>query len=170
MNRDAIAEALDSSRVQLLLALEPLPDEALKAPGAAGSWSIADILAHIVAWESELVTALMRIDQGRRPARLLDLDVDAYNAGVVAANKDRDLDRLFDDLQRVRLQLEEWLEEFSEQQLTRAGYYDWASGKPLWHFIDESSFGHELKHLPDIRAFVEGWQAAQNPGAGGQEK
>ena len=64
-----------------------------------GGWSMADILAHLTAWESELVTALMRIDQGKKPSKLLEAysDIDGYNARRYAENKERELDRIFAD-------------------------------------------------------------------------
>lgn len=167
MTAEEILDELDSSRERLLMALEPLPDEALTAPGAMGEWSIADILVHLVAWESELVTALLRVDQGKRPEALLYAiaNMDAYNARVFAENRGRDLDRVFGDLQGVRLQLEQWLDSFSEGDLNDPNRYSWADGTPLWRIIRENSYGHELEHLPAVEAFAADWLAANEPEA-----
>ena len=161
LNAEAILEALDETRERLLRALEILPDDALLEPRAVGEWSIAAVLDHLTAWESELVTALMRIDQGKRPARLLeiDADVDGYNAKRYAENRGRALDRIFDDLQRVRLQLEQWLEEVSDRDLTDPARYRWAQNKPLWQIIKANSFGHEAEHLTAVETFAAEWQA-----------
>lgn len=156
MHRDEILEQLDISRVRLLELIELLPDEALLEPGASGMWSIADVLAHLTAWESELVTALLRIDQGKKPDRFLAAiaDVETYNARRYRDYQGRELDQIFDDFQAVRFQLEQWLEEFSAQDLTEPKRYSWAEGKPLWSFIKDNSFGHESEHMPDIETFV----------------
>lgn len=161
MNAEAIHEALDETRERLLRALELLPDDALLEPGVVGEWSIAAVLDHVTAWESELVTALMRIDQGKKPARLLEIDgdVDGYNAKRFAENRGRPIARIFDDLQRVRLQLEQWLEEFSDRDLTDPGRYRWAQKKPLWQIIEANSFGHEAEHLAAVETFAAKWQA-----------
>ena len=74
-------------------------------------------------------------------------------------NKDRDLDRIFEDLQGVRVQLEEWLAEFSDHDLTDPKRYSWSKGLPLWHIIAENSFRHEAEHLPQINAFAARWAA-----------
>jgi uncharacterized damage-inducible protein DinB len=163
-----LQEQLDEVRVQLLEALAPLPDEALLAGGATGDWSLADVLAHFVNWEAEMVTALNKIDQGKRPARLLEAlaDRDAYNEARVAETHGRDLDRVFDDLQGVRAQLEEWLDLFTTQQLEEPGYYSWAGGRPLWRFIADTSFEHERKHLPAIERFAATW-LVENDDEGG---
>lgn len=162
MNTEEIFDQLDGARERLLATIEPLSDEWLLAPGAMGDWSIMDILDHLTVWESELVTALMQIDRGARPVRLLEAysDVDGYNARSFAANRGREPDRIFDDLYGVRRQLEGWLEEFDDRDLNDTKRYSWASGKALWEIIEENSFGHELEHLPDIEAFAARWLAS----------
>lgn len=164
MQATEIHDELDRQRERLLLALEPLPDEALTAPGVMDDWSVADILAHLVAWESELVTCLMHINQGKRPTQMLAAiaDVDGYNARRFQENQGRPLDAIFDDLQGVRLQLEQWLEEFSERDLNDLQRYPWAEGRiTLAQIIEENSFGHEAEHLPAIEAFAARWPAKQ---------
>lgn len=41
---ETLLDHLDSGRERLLVAIEPLPDEALLAPGAYGLWSAATCL------------------------------------------------------------------------------------------------------------------------------
>ena len=163
MKASEILEQLDSSRERLLMALAPLPDEVLRQPGVMDDWSIADILTHLIAWESELVTALMYIDQGKEPARMLaaSADVDGYNARQVKESKGRDLERIFDDLQGVRFQLEQWMDTFSDRDLNDADRFAWAQGVTLGHIIKENSFGHEAEHLPAIELFAANWLADQ---------
>lgn len=159
MDTMQILERLDEVRVRLLEAISPLPEEALTEPGAVGDWSIADLLAHFVNWEAELVTAFNQIDQGRTPARLLEVlvDRDAYNAGRYPEMKGRELDRIFDDLQGVRVQLEDWLEEFSANDLEQPGRVPGAKQTPLWRLIAQTSFEHEEQHLDEVEAFAEAW-------------
>ena len=159
MNHDEILDELDRVREALLVTIEPLPDVAFLVPGVMGEWTMADILAHLVAWESEMVTALLRIDQGKEPTRLVEAfeDVDGYNASRYQENKGRDLDRIFEDLIGVRVQLEEWLPEFNDKDLNDPKRYSWSPNLPLWHIIAENSFRHEAEHLPDIKAFVDKW-------------
>lgn len=161
MNLETILEEMDRVRERLLVAIAPLPDEALLRPGADGAWSVRDVLAHLVNWEAELVTGLMRIDQGKKPERLLAAlsGRDAYNAARAKETKERDLDRVFDDLQGVRVQLEGWLEEFSNRDLTDRKRYRWLKGKPLWRVIAGASYAHEAEHVPALERFAAQWQA-----------
>ena len=100
---EKLLDALDSSRERLLIALDELPDEALTTPQTVGRWSVADLLVQQTAWESELVTGLMRISQGKKPARLLATlnNAEEYGRLRYEENKGRDLDRIFDDLPQI---------------------------------------------------------------------
>jgi hypothetical protein len=158
---EELQERLENSRERLLLALEPLPDEALLAPGASGEWSVADLLAHLAAWESELVTALMRLKQGRKPEPFLQAmaDRDAYNAKRYGENKERDLDRIFADFQGVRVHLEQWVDEFSPRELNQKGRYPWFPNETLAAVIARYSAEHEDSHLPALEAYARRWLA-----------
>ena len=161
MDAHTLQEQLDDVRVRLLEAVAALPDDALLVENVVGTWSISGVLAHFVNWEAELVTALHKIDQGKSPTALLRAmgDRDAYNAARHEEMKGRDLDRIFDDLQGVRGQLEEWIEDFSERGLEDPQRYPALKGKPLWKLIAENSFEHEAAHIPAIERFSEQWVA-----------
>ena len=158
---EKLLDALDSSRERLLIALDELPDEALTTPQTVGRWSVADLLVQQTAWESELVTGLMRISQGKKPARLLAAlnNAEEYGRLRYEENKGRDLDRIFDDLPQVRVQVEEWLEEFSEKQLSKKGHFAWLKNRSLADLIAELTYEHELRYLPQVEALAQKWQA-----------
>ena len=158
---EQLLDALDSSRERLLVALDELPDEALLAPNSIGDWSVADFLVQQTAWESELVTGLMQISQGKKPVRLLAAldNVEEYGRLRYEENKGRDLDRIFDDLPQVRMQIEEWLEEFSEKQLSQKGHYAWLKNRSLADLITQLTIEHELRYLPLVQLLARQWQA-----------
>ena len=158
---ETLLDALDSSRERLLVALDSLPDEALLAPNTVGSWSVADLLVQQTAWESELVTGLMHISQGKKPVRLLAAleNSEEYGRLRFEENKGRDLDRIFDDLPQVRVQVEEWLEEFSEKQLGKKGQFPWLQNRSLAKLIAQLTYEHELRFLPQVEALAQKWQA-----------
>lgn len=161
MGIEEILDALDASRERLLTVLEPLPDEALEYPGTIGPWSVKDVLAHVAAWESELVTGLLHLQQGKRPVHLLAAmaNRDEYNAKRYEENRGRDLDRVFADFQDVRMQLESWIEEFSDRALKNPNQYKALNGRPLWQVIKDCSFGHEGEHIAAVGAFAGRWLA-----------
>ena len=154
-----LLEQLDQTRVQLLVALDPLPDVALLEAGANGRFAIVDLLALLTAWEAELVTALMRVDQGKKPDKLLAAlaNPKSYNAKRIQESKGRDLDRIFDDLQQVRIQLEGWILNFSERSLSNSKRYKWLRGHSLSQMIADASFGNEADYLPEVEHFAKAW-------------
>lgn len=163
---EQLLDKLDNGREQLLIALEALPDEALQTPGAVGDWSLADLLAVLTAWEAEMVTALLKLDQGKKPERLLDAlaNPDEFNRQRVAETHGRSLDRVFDDLMKVRLQLEEWLETFSDKQLADKKRYKWFNGRSLAQIIAQTSCENEARYLPAVQNFARSWEQAANDG------
>ncbi len=156
---DQLLDALDSSREKLLITLESLPDEALLMKQAVDEWSISDVLNNITAWEAELVTGMMRLRQNKRPSRLLDAlqDPKQYDELRHAENQDRDLDQVFLDLQQVRVQVEEWIAEFSERDLNNPQRYQWLGGKALQEIIARASYKREKNFVPHIQLFAQQW-------------
>jgi hypothetical protein len=165
---ELILDTLDETRERLLVAVEPLDDEALLMKQVVGDWSITDVLTNLTAWESELVTGLMKLDQNKRPGKLLDTlaDPDGYDRSFYEQIQDRDLDQVFEDLQLVRVQLEDWLSGFSESDLTKPKRYRWFEGRSLRHIIAQTTYTREEKFLPAIEAFAQTWKDEQNAQAG----
>ena len=156
---EQLLDALDNSRESLLVAIEPLPDEALQEKQSIGEWSVSDVLINITAWEAELVTGLMRIRQNKRPDRLLEAlkDPSTYDKQRFVENQDRDLDQVFLDLQQVRVQVEEWILEFSERDLNNPRRYQWLKGKALKDMIAGAAFEREKKIVPLLQLFAQQW-------------
>lgn len=156
---DNILDKLDDHREQLLMSIEMLPDEALVEEEAIGRFSIANILAIQAVWEAELVTGFMRIDQGKKPERLLKAldDPKTYNKQRFIENKDRSLDSVFNDYQQVRVQVEQWLEDFSEKALNDPKRYKFFRGKPLVEIVGQMTWEREAKYVPPFSAFAKSW-------------
>lgn len=174
MELDQILDELDGSRERLLVAIEHLPDEALLLPGVVGEWSVADVLVNLTVWEAELVTAIMRLDQGKKPEKLQAAmqRPEAFDADCYAENKGRELDRVFADWQGVRVQLEEWLEILPLTYLTNPKRYKWLNGKSLWQMTQEVMIAREKRYLPYLQLFAQRWPleaAVAEPEEGGCE-
>lgn len=163
---ERLLNELDSSREELLVTIEALPDDALLKSGVVGEWSIADVLVNLTVWESEIVTGLLKMDQGKKPGNLLNAlkHPKDYDQQRYAENKDRDLDRVFNDLMKVRLELEEWVESLSERQLTDNKRYKYFHGRSLLQIISQTTIDNERRYLPDIKRFAKAWEEAEQGG------
>lgn len=158
-----LLDALDAARERTLIALEMLSDEALVAPGVVGRWSVADLLSVLTAWDAEVVTGLLRLQQGKPPEKLLTAlaDPNRYNAARYEDAQGRDLDVIFEDFQGARMHLEEWLGELSERALTDPRHYKSLGGTSLGKFIARATYEHEARYLPFLSIYATRWEAEQ---------
>lgn len=163
MTKEELLEALEGNRQELEELLETLPDETMLEPGVVGTWSIKDILAHLSAWEAQIVTMLFQISQGiDRPttAHFRKETVDVLNQRWHESSKDRPLDMVWQDWLGVRKQTIRRVSEMSERDLTDPRRYGWLREKALWEWIAGDSIDHEDEHADAIRE----WLDQRDPG------
>ena len=101
----------------------------------------------------------MRLRQNKRPDKLIEAirEPDKFDKQRFAENQDRDLDQVFRDLQQVRLQVEEWILEFSESELNNQRRYHWLKGKAIKDIVAAATFERELKVVPQMALFAQQW-------------
>lgn len=122
----------------------------MRMPGAVGIWSVKDVLAHLAAWESELVTALNQAQNGRRPA-LVDIeDLYAWNDEQYHENARRSLEAISADFAGVHRVLLSVVRDIDTRMLTDNRRFEWMEGEPLWYLIEENAILHEREHAEDI--------------------
>jgi hypothetical protein len=157
MSKADLVADLRASHAQLEQALDGLTDEHMLQVGAVGIWSIKDVLAHLVAWEAELVTALSRLEQHKRqPPRIVEIDdIDEWNEEQYHINAARSLDVVLDDFQGVHKHLIAALEHLDDRTLDDNRRWPWMEGEPLSYLVYENAIWHEDEHTADIRAWRE---------------
>lgn len=153
MTKDEILDALEDERENLIDAIDGLSDEDLLEAGVIGDWSIKDILAHLSAWEAELVKLLWQAHQGQPPSGIYasGVQVDEVNAVWSEAARSRPIGRVMDDFISVRKQTVRRVEHFTDADLTDAQHWPWLNGHPLWEWIATDSFQHEAEHAAQIK-------------------
>jgi uncharacterized damage-inducible protein DinB len=165
MNPLELTAAIQAGRAELEAALQGLTDDQLRMPGAAGAWSVKDILAHLTACEVDLLTNLGRSRRGQKPGKQVwtQAEIDAQNAQWYADYRDRPLERVLDDFRGVHRQILRLVEGLSDRDL--AAPLQWRRGQTLHDFIVEYVVDHEAEHLPELRA----WRQKQMHAANGAE-
>ncbi len=127
-------------------AIEGLNEEQLTQPWL-GSWSVKEIVAHMVGWHREMGPALERMARGERPIPpgVSYEDVDAWNARFAAAARDK--------------RVTDVLLEFDESHLdfiTAAAAVPeerFEPGKTAYKITDLNSAHHYKAHGDEIRAW-----------------
>ncbi|MBN2305326.1 MAG: ClbS/DfsB family four-helix bundle protein [Anaerolineae bacterium] len=149
-----------AARAALVGALDGLPEEQMLRVGAVGVWSIKDMLAHLVAWEAELVTALSQLEQHKqRPPRIVEIeDIDAWNEQQYHAHAARPLAAVLEDFHGVHKQLIRALNELDNRALDDNRLWPWMEGEPLSYLVAENAIWHEEEHAEDVKA----WRDSEN--------
>ncbi|MCE7948330.1 MAG: DinB family protein [Chloroflexi bacterium CFX4] len=154
VQKQAVLEQLRRARANLLAALEGLSPNDMLRPGVVGLWSIKDVLAHLTVWESELVTALARLDRPSQVPNIVQIeDVDEFNAEQYHVNAPRPLESVLEDFHGVHKHLLRAVEALDERTLTDVRKFRWMEGEPLTYLIADSAHWHEDEHAEQIRAW-----------------
>lgn len=153
MNQRDLLKALAASRAELDQALAGLSDDQMTEPGLIEDGTLKDILAHLTAWEVELVTALGKLARGQTPKPLgnTQAETDALNAKWHKDYQGRPLERVRADYDAVRAQTIRQVERLSDADLTVPR--KWLKGGTLHDMILSETIEHEAEHLPQIRAW-----------------
>ena len=156
--RAELLEALRSSREELDQAIAGLGESDLASPGVAEGWSAKDLLAHITAWEAEMLKALGQARLGRKPtgAVVESPDVDALNARWQKETAKKPLDKVLADMEAARKQTIKQVERLTDEDLNDPRKYAWLKGTTLAELIAGETFEHEREHAAQIRK----WRAA----------
>jgi hypothetical protein len=106
----------------------------------------------------------MRLKQNKRPDRLLSAlkEPKTYDRLRFEENQGRNLDQVFIDLQQSRVQVEKWLLEFSERDLSNPQRYRWLKGKALSELIARTTSNRENQIIPRLEAFTSQWLARES--------
>ncbi len=151
MTRDQVLLALKDSRTKMEAALRGLTDEQLLEPGVMGEWSVKDILAHLTAWEAEVVTRLAKLQAGKKIQSVVPAgdSIDSLNAKWYQEHKDRDLDRVLTDFRGVREQMIRQVDSLNDQQLALP--LPWSKADTIENLIAWNSYDHEPEHAEQIQ-------------------
>lgn len=151
MDKQDLIKELTSARAELLGAIDGLTADQMLIPGAVGIWSVKDVFAHLVAWESELVTALNNISKRHTPYIVLIEDIDEWNEDQYHANAPRPLDAVWADLDSVHKMVIRMVEDLDDKTLFDNRSFPWMEGEPLVYLIEENAYLHEREHAQEIR-------------------
>jgi hypothetical protein len=160
MERDELLAAVEQGwREWQSLLGEPTPEQMVD-PGMAGGWSVKDAIAHIAFYEDWVGTFIST--RSWPPARHPSLDTwdtDERNDAYFALNKDRDLDNVLAESDRVHQTLVEAISALSDEE-----YHDRnLLGTPPdedWT-VEKMVDGNTFKHYPEHREAIRAWLASQ---------
>ncbi len=152
MDKATFLEMLQVERADWEALLAELDADQLTQPGAAGEWSIKDIIAHVTWHEREMVGVLRA--RALVGSDLWNLPLDERNAVIYEQNRHRSLDDVRTEAETVFQQLLEGLQDISDDELADPGRFrDIPAEWQPWKIMAENSFEHYRDHRSQIRAW-----------------
>jgi hypothetical protein len=136
--------------------LADVGEDRMEEPGAAGTWSIKDIVAHLAAWRRRTVGRLDAVANGQpEPAPSWPAELrhdDEINAWFHARDRDKSVRDVLAESRGVFQELVSAVARLPEDALSDPARFPWMEGAPL---SGAAFFGHfHDEHEADMRAFL----------------
>jgi hypothetical protein len=148
---------MEESRRALLAALDRAGPDVLQRSGSWGEWTLKDLIAHLVYWQTSAAERLQLYIAGDTGAALAlaptdDAATDEINAGVYRANRDRPLAEMLETFAVSYGTLRTAAKSVPAALYTKEEL-------PLRAWLAGNSFEHYDEHLPDVERALSAGQS-----------
>jgi hypothetical protein len=156
LNSSRIAERMAAERARFLETLAQMREDEIVDIRVQEEWTSKDIVAHIAAWERELVCWLRTAARGEAPdipaPGTWSSYMDHFNARCYADNCERPLAEIMAESHQAYQQLMAGLRELPDDPHDEV-WSAWQAGQPPWGLL-ASFYEHYREHAEPIRAWV----------------
>lgn len=139
----------------LMKNLKAFPDGDYTTPGACGSWSVKDIVAHLASYEQVLAEVTMEL-RGEGPVPTLDRfrGEEPFNDQQVEQRRQQSFQATLEEYVASFEHALARVGELPEEQLIETGALAWYGEEyDLEDFLVYSFYGHKREHSAQIAAF-----------------
>ena len=145
-SKDQLLKDIHAERRQLESNLSALSAGEMICPGVTGSWSVKDILAHLVAWEKLFIGWYQAGLQGgaftTQPVGMSKIAIDNINQRIYQQNKSRTLDDILAEFHASYQQTITIIEEIPEEDMFTHGRFSWTGKFTLADYIAGNTCNH----------------------------
>ena len=142
---ERLLRRLENAWGQLTDSYQGLSEPDLTQPGAAGSWSVKDVVAHVTTWEEEALKHLPTIMRGGRPPRYAsEGGIDAFNARAADSKLGLSLEAVFEQRDDTHRRLLEFVRTAPADQVVSPRFVK---------RLRLDSYGHYKLHAQAIRSW-----------------
>lgn len=119
MNNQKLLDKIEAAWAAFQASYAGLTAEQMEQPGAAGDWSVKDILAHVTTWEQESLDQLPVIARGEKAGSYRQLygGIDAFNELMTERKRSLSLDEVLRQLEETHRRLVEYIGAAPDEQL-----------------------------------------------------
>jgi hypothetical protein len=145
-NKDQLLIDIQTQHRRLEKTLASLSEEAMLQPGAVGSWSVKDVLAHLTAWEQLFLDwyncGLKGDELVISPVGMSRAAMDALNQQIYANNQARPLDGILAEFHASYQQILTLIETIPEADMFTPGRFAWTGKLTLADYIAGNTCSH----------------------------
>jgi len=153
MDKATLLKTLIETRAAWEALLAQIDEEQMQKPGAAGKWSVKNVIAHVAWCESEIVPVLRT--HVIADSDFWNLSDDEGNEITYQQNKDRPLHDIVKEERQAYTALLEVVQQLRDEDLNDPHCFknmpqEW---RP-WQLIADNSFKHYEDHMPSLRDWL----------------
>ncbi len=153
MDKAMFISTLKKAREEWETLLAQVDEEQMLQPGAAGKWSVKDVIAHVT-WGEREIAPVMRTHV-LAGSELWNLSDDERNEIVYQQNRDRSLHEIMNEERRAYADLLAAAQTLSDEDLNDSQRYkqmpeEWVP----WQLYAGNTFKHYQDHMPSIREWL----------------
>ncbi len=145
-SKDQLLKDIYAERRRLEKNLSTLSEEDMMQPGVIGTWSVKDILVHLVAWEKLFLDWYQAGIQGSRPdiapVGMSKKVIDALNQDIYEKNRRRSLDNVLSDFRTSYQQTLTTIKAIPEEDMFIHGRFEWTGKLTLADYISGNTCNH----------------------------
>ena len=154
-----LLDELRAARAEWDTLLAEVGQDHMTEPGAAGDWSVKDMVAHLTSYSQRFISASEAQFRGELPPpdSTEGMDFETLNQHYYALNKDRPLSEILAESEQVFKRLLEVTELHSEEFLIQPQEFP---GAPvpgplfIWKILEGDVYGHYREHMEMIREWL----------------
>ncbi len=153
--KEALIEGLVSARQSDLAAARKVPAEQLDQV-FLGTWSIKDLLAHLIGWDFTNIQAIQEILAGQPPEffQYYDKDWQSYNARLVATYRKEPFEALLAEVESSHRQLISYLRSLSPAEVVNGKGRSPRGRTITIRNLLLSEAGDEQAHARQVQSFL----------------
>lgn len=144
------------------MTIDAAPPREMALPVLHGGWSVKDEVAHVAFWEARLLAVVRAARAGDAPPHppLIgnDAKVEAMNAEVLEASRQRGLDDVLADMERTHAAFVQAIWELSDDAIFDAHHFPWVGAESLAIAVAGDTYEHYPEHTRNIQR----WRAIQS--------
>jgi hypothetical protein len=152
-----LLQDIHTERRRLEKTLATLDAAELVREGVVGTWSVKDVLAHLVAWEKLFLAWYQAGVQGSAPATLPvgmgKRAIDALNLEIYTQNQGRSLEAILEEFRASYRQILAVIEGIPESDMFGRGRFNWTGELALVDYIA----GNTCSHYAWARSQISKW-------------